>query len=139
MASKKLFQQLSQACPCGTGQSYENCCARWHQGMSAGVHADTPEQLMRSRYSAYVFGLLDYLLATWHPSTAPGDLELQPTQWQGLQVLHSQHSPNAGVVEFVARYKVNGKAQKLHEISRFVREQGRWFYIDGQQPDNANQ
>jgi SEC-C motif domain protein len=136
MASKKLFAQRGQACPCGSGASYADCCARWHQGIGTGEHAATPEQLMRSRYSAYVFGLLDYLLVTWHPSTAPGDLELSPTQWLGLEVLHAEQSQDAGVVEFVARYKVGGKAHKLHEVSRFVREQGRWLYIDGQQPED---
>ncbi len=89
---------------------------------------------MRSRYSAYALVNADYLLDTWHPSTAPGSLELGATQWKGLDVLHSQHTPDAGVVEFVARYKVNGKAEKLHEISRFVREQGRWYYVDGHEP-----
>ena len=93
---------------------------------------------MRSRYSAYVLGLIDYLVATWHPSTAPGDLELQPIKWLGLEVRHAEESGDAGVVEFVARCKVSGRAERMHELSRFVREQGRWFYIDGHTPtDNA--
>ncbi len=87
---------------------------------------------MRSRYSAYVLGLLDYLLATWHPSTAPGDLALAPVKWLGLEVRHAQTAGDAGVVEFVARCRDGGRAQRLHEISRFVRENGRWYYIDGQ-------
>ena len=92
---------------------------------------------MRSRYSAYVVGLVDYLLATWHPSTAPGELELSPVKWIGLDVRQSEQSGDAGVVEFVARCRVNGRAERLHEISRFVREGGRWYYIDGQiQADN---
>ena len=87
---------------------------------------------MRSRYAAYVLGLLDYLLATWHPSTAPGDLELPPLKWLGLEVRTSEASGDAGVVEFVARYRdSSGKAERLHETSRFVREAGQWFYIDG--------
>ena len=86
---------------------------------------------MRSRYSAYVLGLLDYLLATWHPSTAPGDLALQPVKWLGLEVRHAQTAGDAGVVEFVARCRDVGRAQRIHEISRFVRENGRWYYIDG--------
>jgi SEC-C motif-containing protein len=88
---------------------------------------------MRSRYSAYVLGLIDYLLATWHPSTAPGDLELQPVKWLGLEVLHAQEAGDAGVVEFVARLRVQGRAQRMHETSRFVRNEGRWTYIDGEQ------
>lgn len=87
---------------------------------------------MRSRYSAYVLGLIDYLMATWHPSTAPGDLELGVTKWLGLEVLDAQEQGDAGVVEFIATFKVSGRLQRLHEISRFVREDGRWLYIDGQ-------
>jgi SEC-C motif-containing protein len=87
---------------------------------------------MRSRYSAYVLGLIDYLLATWHPSTAPGDLELQPVKWLGLEVRHAEMTGDAGVVEFVARCKVGGRAERMEETSRFVRQDGRWLYIDGQ-------
>ncbi len=87
---------------------------------------------MRSRYSAYVLGLIDYLLATWHPSTAPGELELAPVKWLGLEVRHAQTSGEAGVVEFVARSRDGNGARRIHEVSRFVREQGRWYYIDGQ-------
>ena len=87
---------------------------------------------MRSRYSAYVLGQIDYLLVTWHPSTAPGDLELPPIKWLGLEVLHAQASSDAGVVEFVARHRSARGATHMHEISRFVREGERWYYVDGQ-------
>lgn len=95
---------------------------------------------MRSRYSAYAMvqgrgtaprGLLEHLMKTWHPSTAPGELELGPMTWTGLDVLHHQASADAAVVEFVAHHKVNGRAGKLHEVSRFVREAGAWLYVDG--------
>jgi SEC-C motif domain protein len=95
---------------------------------------------MRSRYTAYAlathndaFGhsMLQYLLDTWHPGTSPGDIELAPTQWTGLEVLYGQDGVDAAVVEFIAHFKVNGKADKLHELSRFVRIQGVWKYIDG--------
>ena len=94
---------------------------------------------MRSRYSAYVLGLIDYLLATWHGSTSPGDLELSPMKWLGLEVRAAESAGDAGVVEFVARYRSAGQPGRLHEISRFVREEGHWFYIDGQmvEPDPA--
>ncbi len=92
---------------------------------------------MRSRYSAYVLGLIDYLMATWYASTAPGDLELQPVKWLGLEVRHAAATGDAGVVEFVARCKVSGRAERMHELSRFVREQGRWYYIDGQVPQES--
>ena len=91
---------------------------------------------MRSRYSAYVIGLLDYLLATWHASSSPGDLELPPVKWLGLEVRHAQTAGDAGVVEFVARCREGGRAQRLHETSRFVREDGRWYYIDGQMTES---
>jgi len=119
-------------CPCGTGRIYLECCGQWHNSLRAGVHAPTPEALMRSRYSAYVLGHIDYLMDTWHPGTAPGDLELPPVQWLGLEVRHTEMAGDAGVVEFVARCKVNGRAERMHETSRFVREHGRWRYIDGQ-------
>ena len=90
---------------------------------------------MRSRYSAYVVGLIDYLLATWHPSTSPGELELSPVKCLGLEVRHAEASGDAGVVEFIARCRVNGRGQRLHETSRFVRDAGRWYYIDGQMLD----
>lgn len=90
---------------------------------------------MRSRYSAYVLGLEDYLLRTWHPSTRPNALDLSSdlqTKWLGLSIIRSQlTSPTEAIVEFIARYKVGGaKAQRLHEVSRFV-YLDRWYYLDG--------
>lgn len=92
---------------------------------------------MRSRYSAYVLGLEDYLLSTWHPDTRPSSLGLatqlpKPT-WLGLSVKrHENPTPDTAVVEFVARLRIGGgKAERMHEVSRFVREGGRWFYVDG--------
>ena len=89
---------------------------------------------MRSRYSAYVLGLTDYLLATWHPSTRPATLEPWDASlnWLGLEIrAHAQPDENHGTVEFVARSKRGGRAHRLHETSRFVREDGRWLYVDG--------
>ena len=86
---------------------------------------------MRSRYSAYVLELGAYLLSTWHPSTRPPSLELQNTKWLGLTVKQHNQTGDTATVEFVARYKVQGKAHRLQEKSRFVRENGRWFYLDG--------
>jgi SEC-C motif-containing protein len=123
----------ASTCPCGSGLDLTDCCGRWHAGLAQGQHAPTPEALMRSRYSAYVLGLIDYLLATWHPSTAPGELELQAVKWLGLEVRHAETSGDAGVVEFVARCRNSlGRAERMHELSRFVREGGRWYYIDGE-------
>jgi SEC-C motif-containing protein len=90
---------------------------------------------MRSRYSAYGLGLIEYLLATWHVSTAPGELELPPVQWLGLEVRDTATVGDAGTVEFVAGCRVDGRAERMQEISRFIRQDGRWYYIDGQFPD----
>jgi len=90
---------------------------------------------MRSRYSAFVLGRADYLLASWHPATRPERLDLQtpaPT-WLGLEVRgHGEIDANHAWVEFVARWRVGGqRAQRLHERSRFERLDGRWYYVDG--------
>lgn len=90
---------------------------------------------MRSRYSAYVLGLSDYVQATWHASTRPATLEPDPPglHWLGLEVRrHAQPDATHATVEFVARSKLAGRAHRLHETSRFVREaDGRWYYLDG--------
>jgi SEC-C motif-containing protein len=89
---------------------------------------------MRSRYSAFVLGRGTYLLDTWHPSTRPSGLEPDTPglRWLGLQVREQRMiDADHGTVEFVARSKLSGKAHRLHELSRFVREGGCWFYVDG--------
>ncbi|WP_395141948.1 YchJ family protein [Schlegelella aquatica] len=120
-------------CPCGSGAPYAGCCGRWHQGPQH-LQAPHAEALMRSRYSAYVLGLVDYLLDTWHPGTRPAALEPDPPglRWLGLEVRrHEVTGEDRAVVEFVARSKLGGRAHRLHETSRFVRERGRWYYVDG--------
>lgn len=118
-------------CPCGGGRPYAACCAPLH----GGAPAASAEALMRSRYTAYVFGLEDYLLATWHPSTRPAGLGLAgepPAKWLGLEVRrHQREDETHARVEFVARCRVAGRGQRLHENSRFVCEDGRWYYVDG--------
>jgi len=122
----------SQSCPCGKGR-YADCCGRYHNGLTA----PDAESLMRSRYSAYALKLTDYLLTTWHPSTRPATLDLASDneKWLGLEIKkHAIQSAEHATVEFVARYKIAGRAHRLHEISRFVRENGQWFYVDGEFP-----
>jgi SEC-C motif-containing protein len=121
-------------CACGLPRPYLDCCGRYHAGP---LHLQAPdaEALMRSRYSAFVGGLPDYLLATWHASTRPAVLEPDPPglRWLGLEVRrHAAQDADHATVEFVARSKLGGRAQRLHEISRFVREENRWFYVDGE-------
>jgi SEC-C motif-containing protein len=130
MTNRKLPSR--QPCPCDSGLAYADCCGPWHAGFKTGAPAPTPEALMRSRYSAYGLGLIDYLLATWHPSTSPGELELSPVKWLGLEVRHAAQAGDAGVVEFVARCRDSNGATRLHETSRFVRQDGCWYYIDGE-------
>lgn len=88
---------------------------------------------MRSRYAAYVLGLRDYLLATWHPSTRPAAIEdLSGVKWLGLDVRRAtMQDDDHGTIEFVARSRHGGRAHRLAETSRFVRTGGRWFYLDG--------
>lgn len=122
-----------KSCPCGTGLDHAACCGRWHAGLQHLQAPDAPA-LMRSRYTAYVLGLADYLLATWHPSTRPAAIEPDPPglRWLGLEVKRSaQPDADHASVEFVARSKLGGRAHRLHETSRFVREDGRWLYVDG--------
>ena len=122
-----------EPCPCGRPAAYDACCGRWHSGP---LHLQAPdaEALMRSRYSAFVKELAEYLQLTWHPSTRPLDPpRLEPgLRWLGLEVKrHQRIDDNHAVVEFVARSKLGGRAHRLHETSRFVREGGRWFYAGG--------
>lgn len=121
------------SCPCGSARAYADCCGPLHAGTA---QAATAEALMRSRYSAFVRADADYLLASWHPSTRPASVDMDDaaaTRWLGLEV--RQHTPldaDHATVEFIARWKVGGApAVRLHELSRFVREDGRWYYMDG--------
>ncbi|MEO6926226.1 MAG: YchJ family metal-binding protein [Rhodanobacter sp.] len=121
-------------CPCGNRIGYAACCRVLHEGAAAS----SAEQLMRSRYSAYVLKREDYLLTSWHPDTRPATLRLAAQQpaptWLGLEVRRLQRSDeDHAVVEFVARYRLGGgRAQRQHETSRFVRQDGRWYYFDGE-------
>ena len=130
----------TNACPCGQTNArqqalaYAACCGRYVDHFETAPAPDAPS-LMRSRYSAFVLERADYLQATWHPRTRPAQLDFDPgARWLGLTV-RSQRSTgeDTAEVEFVARYRVGGRAVRLHETSRFVREDGRWFYVDGDQ------
>lgn len=118
-------------CPCGSGRAFAQCCQPFILGTSL---PPTAEALMRSRYSAFVLDLREYLLATWHPTTRPAALPPPEPglKWLGLEVKRSAlQDADRGTVEFVARSKLGGRAHRLHENSRFVRENGRWYYVDG--------
>ena len=134
------FPEPSLACPCGrTGTkgkplAFAQCCGRYLADFESRPAPDA-ESLMRSRYSAFVLEDADYLLATWHRSTRPGEVAFEPgTKWLGLQVRdHRVADDTHAEVEFIARMRHAGRATRLHERSRFVREDGRWFYVDGDQ------
>lgn len=119
------------ACPCGTGERFGGCCAP----LLRGTPAPTAERLMRSRYTAFVVGDARYLEETWHPGTRPQDLALDPAQlWTGLEVVETVAGgtdDDRGVVEFRARWRHGRDAGMLHERSRFRRQSGRWWYVDG--------
>jgi SEC-C motif-containing protein len=112
-------------CPCGLGGPYDECCGRFHQG----GNAPTAELLMRSRYAAFALGDRAYLLRTWHSTTKPRRLTLDDTQWSGLEIVDKAQGglfDKEGVVEFNARHA----GGVLHERSRFLREDGKWVYLD---------
>jgi SEC-C motif-containing protein len=122
----------SDLCPCGSGRAFVVCCGPYLTGTAL---PETAQALMRSRYTAYTRRDGAYLSATWHPTTRRSDLGLdEPVKWVGLDILATEAGgpeDTRGKVEFVARYKVGGRAERIHETSRFQRWKGRWFYVDG--------
>ncbi|MEN8661264.1 MAG: YchJ family metal-binding protein [Lentimonas sp.] len=130
-------------CPCGSDLAYEACCLRYH---AAAEKAPTAEALMRSRYAAYVLGLVDYLAATTHPSARAKDLTaayqqtFETIQWIGLEVCSTFQggaSDKTGKVEFKATYLQGGQTSVHHEHSRFKRHSGDWHYQGGVISDHA--
>ncbi|WP_073105385.1 YchJ family protein [Pollutimonas bauzanensis] len=128
----------ASACPCGgmvQGASYAACCQPYIEGRE---RAPTAEHLMRSRYTAYTLGDAAYVLSTWHASTRPPELALDAAgaphamRWLELAVhSHTQLTETQAQVMFTARYREGGRARRLKEHSRFVLENGQWFYVDG--------
>lgn len=136
-----LFRKsiVSQLCPCGSAVEYSLCCQPYLSGTQV---APDPSHLMRSRYTAFVLKQADYLINTWHPDCQAAafreDLEsgFARTQWQGLTVFETApgKNENEGYVSFVARFNEQGKSGAIIECSRFLKENGRWYYIDGKRP-----
>ncbi|MFJ3957022.1 YchJ family protein [Arthrobacter sp. NPDC090010] len=132
-------------CPCLSGERYAQCCGRYHSGEAS---APTAEALMRSRYSAFAVGDAGYLLASWHPSTRPAELDLDPAiRWVRLDILATRAGgpfDAEGSVTFRAHYRVpaddgggrppssSWQRGTQEEASRFLREGGRWYYLDGE-------
>lgn len=141
MSQGTLVLQGDQPCPCARGGinakplRFSACCGQYLEG-DAPPPAPDAESLMRSRYSALVLQRESYLLATWHANTRPAQVSFDITgKWLGLEVRKSiASSPTEAEAEFVARFKpVGASAWRLHERSRFVLHEGRWWYVDGVQ------
>ena len=97
--------------------------------------AATAEELMRSRYSAYAVGDMDYVWRTWHPRTRPEALSPSGETWTRLEILDTvagHHGDNEGEVEFLAHYLRNRRSGTLHERSHFAVRARRWLYVDGE-------
>lgn len=142
-----------QSCPCGSSKRYQDCCNPLHIHVDSGqVVARTPEQLMRSRYCAFVLKNFDYILKTHHPEYLNGltlaSLNTGPhPHWLGLEVLSSSEipahnsqaanqaiaEPRHGTVTFKAWYKLEGEIDAIYECSEFIYQTGRWYYSQGQQ------
>jgi SEC-C motif-containing protein len=119
-------------CPCGSDEPYGRCCLPLHLGER---QADTAEQLMRARFSAYAVRDLDYVWQTWHPTTRPSELADTGLTWTGLEIIETvdgRRGDESGEVEFRAHYLQDRRSGYLHERSRFAVRARRWFYVDGE-------
>lgn len=132
-----------EPCPCGSGRDYVECCQPLIQGTQS---ATTAEALIRSRYSAYVKAQIDYIYATTHKSRQSKFNREESlawsrkAEWQSLEVLRTEDGgpeDESGIVEFMARYREKGKLVQHHEIAEFTKEDGRWYFVDGQAPKPA--
>ena len=127
-----------EKCPCGSEKNFAQCCGVLLNGEAK---AETAEQLMRSRYSAYAKENESYLRNTWHEDTQPESIEFDPTiKWSRLRIKNTDKGgikDDQGTVEFIATYKNNGKAFQRHEVSRFVRSDSNWVYLDGKTNDTS--
>lgn len=116
-------------CACGSKSSYINCCQRYHKGEKA----PTPEVLMRSRFTAFVLKLEGYLRTSWHATTQPAALDLSDSpDWTSLRILASGSKDSCGYVHFQAIYRLNSDWGYLQEMSEFVKENERWYYLKGE-------
>jgi len=131
---------MASLCPCNSRKLFEDCCGRFLNG---GQQAKTPEQLMRSRYSAYALGNYgEYLLHTWFPATARGltakSLSQRNYEWLCLEIIAKEQKGDQGQVEFTAGFRdENGIRRVMHEKSVFQRIAGRWLYVGGEVSSSA--
>ncbi|MCU7834602.1 MAG: SEC-C domain-containing protein [gamma proteobacterium symbiont of Taylorina sp.] len=131
----QLYPAAAADCPCQSGLVFEQCCRRFLSTSDQGtLKPDTAEQLMRSRYCAFVLMDSDYLLRTWHPDYRPATLSVDNSEqhWIGLKVIKTvqgKKNDRKGQVHFIARYKINGKAHRIDENSFFKKIEGQWLYL----------
>ena len=123
-------------CPCGSRKKYQYCCGKY---LSGNKYPETAEQLMRSRYTAFNEENIDYLITTLHPAKRnQSDRKelaktIKNTTWLGLTVVNTSQGKKhdkIGYVEFMAAFKIT-EPQQLHERSKFIKVDGKWFYVDG--------
>jgi len=128
-AEAPSIHETSDTCPCSKGQQYSTCC---HRFIEKDLLPETAEQLMRSRYSAFVLEDAAYLLKTWHPDQCPETIDFDTsTKWLGLKVIETKSgskNDTEGWVKFVARYKIAGKAHRIEEFSYFKKIGRQWVY-----------
>lgn len=135
---KKEFT-AKNTCPCGSGQSYAECCKPYHDGRLA----QTPQDLMRSRYSAYALGLVDYIIDTTDPLGSVWDADMtawierikkfaHKTTFGGVKILEAHADGDAGTVKFRAKLAKKASDLSFSETSQFVRREGRWLYSEGE-------
>jgi SEC-C motif-containing protein len=126
------------SCPCQSGRPYSQCCGPLLSGECA---APTAEALMRSRYTAFAVRDVVHLLRSWHPLTRPAAIDPDTIpEWHGLRIMRTEEGregDSKGVVEFEATFSAGQGRGLLREASRFVREDGQWFYVDGDHQESA--
>lgn len=132
MSVSKALSNASK-CACGSTRKYIQCCGQY---IKRGKLPTSAEALMRSRFTAYFLSDEAYLLNTWHVSTRPTELKLEDDKftWNSLEVISTsagKSQDKKGTVEFIASYTVQGKKQQINEVSRFVKDNNQWFYVDG--------
>ncbi|MCB2181200.1 MAG: DUF89 family protein [Desulfobulbaceae bacterium] len=132
MPTEKRIMKPNTLCPCQSGKTFSSCCQPL---LTNAENARSAESLMRSRYTAYVIKNTDYLLATWHSSSRPKSINRATIpDWQSLEIVQSsqgRRNDNTGIVEFKASALMEGRLVTLHEESHFIKENNKWFYLDG--------
>ena len=131
-------------CPCGSKKNYADCCQPF---IELKKIPETPEQLMRSRYTAYTQANMDYIVRTMRGKAAadfdlPGSRQwATQSKWLGLTIVKSEidkTNPKIGFVEFISRFRANDQEQMLHEASEFHHEHGHWYYVDGKETTTSH-